>query len=315
MVGTGKAGWSHLMVARELLGSSRCACFSRSQERREQVESLRCVFFSGSLQHTLKDYRPSHVIVATPVESLVEVGSFLVREGVPFILLEKPGTLTLADGQRLSKQIRESKSKVYVGYNRRHYASVRWALEEIKRKNERVLSLSFDFTELPQDPSRLARYFPKVLQRWVVANCVHVIDLAFVPSAPPIHKASCYITRENLTWHPDGAIFCGAGLTELGAAFSYHANWLGAGSWSVEWITETTHYILKPLERLFIQRKGSLLIEESRLSDQRDILFKPGFLRQAEIFLSGDMNRELLTFEDNLKVVEIAYRIACYPLE
>ena len=105
----------------------------------------------------------------------------------------------------------------------------------------------------------------------------------------------------GLDWHPKASIYAGAGVSENGALFSYHANWESAGRWGVEILTPKRKLILRPLEKLTIQNKDSLVTEEVLLNDRLDINFKPGLYLQVKSLLGSKAN--LLTIQEQVKNV------------
>ncbi|MBS1526955.1 MAG: Gfo/Idh/MocA family oxidoreductase, partial [Bacteroidetes bacterium] len=68
---------------------------------------------------------PQYAIVATGVDVLKENCESLVKAGVKYILLEKPGAASYDEFRRLADFARQSDSKIFLAYNRRFYSSVR----------------------------------------------------------------------------------------------------------------------------------------------------------------------------------------------
>lgn len=68
----------------------------------------------------------------------------------------------------------------------------------------------------------------------------------------------------HLSWHPKTK-FTGAGLTEKNVLFSYHSNWESAGIWGLELNTYKRKIILRPLEEVQIQWKGSIQVEKHEM--------------------------------------------------
>ena len=102
-----------------------------------------------------------------------------------------------------------------------------------------------------------------------------------------IEGISCgisFVTRLDCS-----AIFCGAGVSEKGALFSYQANWGAPGRWSVEILTNKHRLIFKPIERLQIQNIGSIDTKFVDIEDEIDAKFKPGLYRQVCDFLDNDL--------------------------
>jgi hypothetical protein len=92
----------------------------------------------------------------------------------------------------------------------------------------------------------------------------------------------------GLDWHPSASVFNGAGITDTGALFSYHANWEAPGRWSVEVLTKEHRLILRPLEELQVQNLGSVSVEKMEIADKLDKSYTPGFYRETESFLGRE---------------------------
>ena len=160
-----------------------------------------------------------------------------------------------------------------------------------------VSSFTFDFTERSYVIEKLKTSSVEVKRNWFLANSTHVIDMAFFLGGKP-SKITAY-TKDGLKWHPSGSIYAGAGISDRSALFSYHANWKSAGKWNIEIMTPKNKLIFRPLEKLQMQKYGSMNIEDVPLDDKLDIEFKPGIYRQIESFL-GD-KRNLLTINEQVK--------------
>lgn len=244
---------------------------------------------TGGLEKWLKDKKnkiPSIAIVATNEGRLGPTARLLIQFGVKSILLEKPGGINLQDLQQTQKMAAKNKTSVFVGYNRRFYASTAKAKELIK-KDGQVLSFNFEFTEWSHKIVTLKKP-ESVKKNWLLLNSSHVMDLAFFLGGKP-KKIECFMAG-SLDWHPKASIYAGAGISENGALFSYHANWESAGRWGVEILTPRRKLILRPLETLSVQNKGSVETEEISLNDELDTKFKPGLYLQVKSFLGSKSN-------------------------
>jgi len=249
----------------------------------------------GGIEEWLKKNKsPRAAIVAVTEDQLGIATRNLINAGCKLILVEKPGGLDAKDIKKTADLAKKKKAAVYVGYNRRFYASTQKALEFIKK--EGILSFNFDFTERSYIIAGLNQP-NKIKNNWFLQNSSHVIDLAFFMGGWP-RKITAY-KEGGLSWHPAGAVYAGAGISDKGALFSYHANWKSAGRWSIEIITDKSNLIFRPLEKLQIQKYGSMNIEDFPLDDELDIKFKPGLYKQIESFLKNKKN--LLAIEDQVK--------------
>ena len=249
----------------------------------------------GIIEWLMANPAPKKAIVAVTEDQLGIVTRNLINSGCRSILIEKPGGLDDADLKLTLKFAKKFKANVFIAYNRRFYASTIKAKEIIKKDGE-VSSLIFDFTEWSHIIKKL-KTSPKVKRGWFLANSTHVIDLAFFLSGKPIKMRS--YKKGQLSWHPSGSIYSGAGITKSGALFSYHANWESAGRWNIEIMTPKSKLIFKPLEKLHIQKIGSVAIEEILINDELDKKFKPGIYREVQSFFGNQ--KGLLSLKEQVE--------------
>jgi len=237
------------------------------------------------------DFNLYKVIITVNENLLGIIAKSLINSGFKDILIEKPGGLNLSDINNVNTLALAKKANVYIGYNRRFFAST-LKVQELIKLDGGVTSFNFEFTEWGHIIQGLIKN-EGVLEEWFIQNSSHVVDLAFYIGGEPEEMKS-FISGGS-TWHPNGTVFSGAGITANKALFSYNANWESAGRWWVEFLTKEHRYIMKPMEKLFIQKRGSIQVSEVNINDEFDQLFKPGLYKQVEAFIK---------FEDRLMRIE-----------
>jgi predicted dehydrogenase len=233
-------------------------------------------FFSSSKMHF------DFTIIAVGVDQLAEATSVCMENGCKRILLEKPGGLTSIEISNLEKRAQSCGAEVFIAYNRRFYSSV-FEAKKIIASDGGLVSGNFEFTEWGHIISNLP-VSDTIKSNYFLANSSHVVDLAFHLMGPPAKMVS-YVSGET-GWHKP-AVFSGAGITQGGVVFNYSANWESAGRWGVELLTTKRKLILRPMEKLFEQKRGELEIRELPVEDSElDVAFKPGLWLQVNEFLS-----------------------------
>ena len=240
---------------------------------------------------------PEKAIVIVTENLLGSVTIELLEAGFKDIMVEKPGGLDFEDIKKVHQTTEEKNAKVYVGYNRRFFASTIKA-QELIEEDGGVTSFNFEFTEW----GHLIKDYPKadgVWNEWFIQNSSHVVDLAFYLGGMP--KEITGYTAGGSDWHPKASVFAGAGISENGALFSYNANWESAGRWWVEILTEKRRLIMKPMEELRIHMKGSIAVEKIEIDDELDIKFKPGLHKQVEAFLNDET--KLMSIEEQVRML------------
>ncbi|WP_396170213.1 hypothetical protein [Flavobacterium sp.] len=237
------------------------------------------------------------VIVTVNENILGTIAKLLISSGFKNILVEKPGGLDFEDIQSVNNLAIENKANIYIAYNRRFFSST-LTVRDLIELDGGVTSFNFEFTEWGHIIKDLVKN-EGVLGQWFIQNSSHVIDLAFYIGGNPYVLKS--FVKGGQSWHPNGTIFSGAGISDKNALFSYNANWESAGRWWVEFLTTENRYIMKPMEQLFVQRRGSIKIEQIELEDELDKRFKPGLYKQVEAFLNSPT--KLMKIEEQIKML------------
>ena len=297
LVGAGPMALNYAKVLKAL--GVEATVVGRGEDSAARIETTCGIpVFTGGIEKWLSQNKdiPRQAIVAVNESALGIVAILLIEHGVKFALVEKPGAATPEELNQVFYKATEKDSKVYVGYNRRFYSSVQKAKEIIK-KDGGVVSFNFEFTEWSHIIKDLHKE-PETKANWFFHNSTHVIDLAFYLGGRP-REISCY-TAGGLDWHPTASIFSGAGISENGALFSYQANWDAPGRWGVEVLTRKHRLIFRPLEKLQIQKIGSVAIDYLDVEDKLDTEFKPGLFRQTEAFIQGKKS-ELVEMREQME--------------
>ncbi|MDX9930781.1 MAG: Gfo/Idh/MocA family oxidoreductase [Bacteroidales bacterium] len=250
---------------------------------------------------------PSKAIVAVNVPDLCSTCISLMQHGVTTILLEKPGALSPAETENLLATARERGAMVYIAYNRRFLATVAEG-RRLLAADGGVTSFHFEFTEWSDRVEPFDAH-PLEKERWFLSNSSHVADLAFFIGGKP--SSTAVFHYGSLGWHPSGSAFSGAGTTVEGIPFSYCANWDAPGRWGLELMSRNIRVILRPLEELQLQRRGSVAIEKVAVDDSRDREFKAGLYRMTEEFVTGTA-RDLCTLGEQAEMIGLYCRIANY---
>ncbi len=120
-------------------------------------------------------------------------------------------------------------------------------------------------------------------------------------------KKLCAFTSGSLPWHPNGAVFSGAGISEKGALFAYQANWNAPGRWSLEVMTRKNKLIFKPMEKLQVQELGTFEVKDIQLNDELDLKFKAGIYGEIQSFLGNKQN--LCTISEQMENIKFYQQI------
>jgi len=309
LIGAGEMAQNYIKVLKSL--KKEFVVIGRGEDTAKQCEETACCKVKvGGLEEFLatKHELCSHAIVAVGVENLYETTKQLLDCGVKNILVEKPGALYDWQFEELNNLVNEKISNVLIAYNRRFYAPVLKA-QEIIKEDGGVTSFNFEFTEWSHVIEPLIKG-KGVKEKWFLGNSTHVVDLAFYLGGKP--KEICSFSNGSLSWHLSASNFSGAGVSENGALFNYQANWESAGRWSVEVLTKENRLIFRPMEKLQIQKKGSVTqIFDETIDYSLDEQYKPGLYLQTKNFLEDNFE-EMHPIQEQYEMTNIYNKIANY---
>lgn len=308
LIGAGDMALEYMNILKDV--NAPTTVIGRSQNSAKSFEDKTTInVITGGLYNFLQNCNEfcTHAIVAVGVEQLYDTTKLLLEAGVKNILVEKPGAINKNNLEHLKSIALQNTSNVVIGYNRRFYEATRKS-QQIISEDGGVTSFNFEFTEWSHLIENIEK--PKeVFETWFLGNSTHVVDLAFYLGGKP-KEISCYTTG-GLIWHNSSSVFAGAGISDSGALFSYQANWAAPGRWSVEILTKKHRLIFRPMEKLQIQKIGSVVIEEVELDYTLDQKYKPGLFEQVKNFLNNDSST-FCTLDYQIEIFDTYFKMANY---
>lgn len=309
LIGAGGMAQDYIKVLQGL--DKEFITIGRGEETAQKCEETTgCKVQTGGLKEYLlkKPELCSSAIIAVGVEKLYETTKLLLEYGVKNILVEKPGALETWQFEELNTLANKKDANVIIAYNRRFYASVLKA-QEIIKEDGGVTSFNFEFTEWAHVIETLTKA-DGVKEKWFLGNSTHVVDMAFYLGGKP-KEINCF-TSGALNWHPSASNFSGAGVSELGALFNYQANWKSAGRWSVEILTKEHRLIFRPMEKLQIQKRGTIpQVFDETIDYTPDEQYKPGLYIQTKNFLENNLDG-MCTIQEQYEIIGVYNRMANY---
>lgn len=193
-------------------------------------------------------------IVATPLHDLIGAAKHLVTLGYKKLLIEKPISLFSNFVQDLHTDFQTKGVEAFCAYNRTVYPAFYEVLDRASADGG-ITSCVYDFTEMIR-PNWPEKFPPDELGRWGVSNSLHVMSMAHGLVGLPQDWRAYQGEQSAIAWHPSGSVYVGAGVSDQGIPFSYHANWGAVGRWSVEVRTAAGAYLLCPMEKLQFKKNA-----------------------------------------------------------
>jgi len=238
---------------------------SQSQEKAIQLgKEFNFQSMGGGIEKNIHGLKKMDlVIIATPVNFLLQAANLAIQSSQDNIMIEKPGSLYYKELISFSDKLENQNVKV--AYNRLYYTNFH-KLKELLLKDGGITSCRYTITErvytFDFDKADADTY-----TRCGIGNSLHVISMVHELIGMPKEISTYQFGK--FEWHPSGSIFVGSGISKNDIPFSYHADWNSSGGWGIEVMTKENAYRLIPLEDLLVCPKGK--------SDWEQIPFKTAF--------------------------------------
>lgn len=310
LVGAGPMGEEYCLALKSL-GKTDVTVVANTNENLKRIsERFGFKTHSGGVRSLTSVKHFDLCIVCVPVLSLKSVTDQLVKKGATNILVEKPGCLFSEEMKVWALTLAKIKKlHVRICTNRLAFPSFH-AAKKLIHEDGGATSCSFSFTEWT-DQIITTKYPTLVLDRWGIANSIHLIGMAFSLIGMP-ERISCFRSG-SVSWHPSGSSFAGAGMSKEGVPFTYHADWGSAGRWSLDVATRKRLIRLCPIETVTFCNKNSLNFQVAQKTKGYEGV-KPGLSEALTSVLStkSDLQNLLPTPSEFADLIQIVEKICGY---
>ena len=303
-IGAGYMAEEHLKVFSDQPEFEITGIYSRSIMKAEQLaEKYHVKFIADSINNLFKNGKPELLVICVPELELW--GVFLGASSYPWkMLIEKPVGINVDEAQKFLSKSLENGVEVYVALNRRHYESTRIALEKLKSDSGNRFVHITDQEDLLA--AKLSGQPEKVLNNWMYANSIHVIDLFSIFCRGSADSVQTVETKLNASSY----VISSSIKFDSGDFGVYNGIWNAPGPWQATITTEKSRYELRPLERITFQEFPSRV---TKLIDNSDIdqKFKPGLFEQSSqaIFMLKHQPHTLPSLIDSMKTMSLIERM------
>lgn len=275
VVGAGSMGREHIRAFSSLTGVEVAGIYSRTRAR---AETLAAEFGITHVTDGVAELRAQTgadlVVVAVPELHANAVAKECFEQDWA-VLLEKPAGYDLEDATDIAGAAREHSRPVMIGFNRRFYSSVAAVTSDLDTRDENRFIHVQDQQSFEE--ARLHDHPAEVIEKFMYANSIHVIDLFRV-----FGRGDVVATRPIMPWKGESTEVVLVHLEfESGDAGLYEGLWKGPGPWACSVSTPSRRWVLQPLETADFQNAGERVRTPVEIAPE-DTQFKAGFRRQAE---------------------------------
>lgn len=253
----------------------------------------------GSISELYETAKPDLVVVTVSESAMVSVSKACIE--FPWsVFLEKPPGLTVEDTEDIHAFATKNDSRVFVALNRRFLSSTQTVLKDIRQSQApRFIKVQ---DQENQEQARALGHPPEVVENWMYANSIHVIDYFLTFGRGNVAKVT-----PAISWDPGAPAVVVATIEfDSGDIGLYEGIWNGPGPWAVTVSTPEKRWEMRPLEQARFQLAGQRVTEDVT-AHSWDSDYKPGFRLQAENAAAAAMGQasHTPTLEQSLETMRL----------
>lgn len=227
----------------------------------------------------LDTVQPDAVVVLVSHFLTVEVAAECIRRGIP-ALIEKPVGFSSAETAQLAELAAKHGTLNMVAVNRRYYSTINAALRAVQVRGP-LMGVQIEAPEAIRRIRENSRHGTELLDRWLVANSIHAIDL-FRHIGGDVAELHTMIHA----WRePHADSFSTTMRFENGALGTFIAHWQSVPGWRLTIYGDGVKAVLDPFEAGELRYSGGKV--QKIKPDPVDVDYKPGFYRQARAFIDA----------------------------
>ena len=305
IIGAGAVAREHARAFQAQPGVELVSVHSRTAAKADMLAAEFLIGHSArSISELYEVGRPDLVVVAVTIPATRQVCLTCLEHEAP-LLVEKPLGLNLQECEEIVARASEQGRQGYVAFNRRHYASTQWVKDGLAS----VDSQRFIRIEDQEDTDAASRdgHAREVLENWMYANSIHMIDLARQFGRGQIVRVSPVRPYSG----PRDTLAVVAEIEFDSGDFAlYECVWNAQGPWAATVHTRERRFEMRPVEAAQYQTRQDRTRHAMPVADV-DQAYKPGFFMQARAAISAARGEAhtLATFEDALETARLTHRI------
>lgn len=279
IIGAGNIAEEHIKVFKAQYNCEITGIYSRTRVKAEIIANRYNILNVVDSINELAILSPDVVVIAVTVESTESI--CLQAFKYPwYILVEKPVGLNYNSAKLILEFSEKCNSRVFVALNRRQYSSTLCALNLLHSDlNKRFVVVNDQEDPILQLKSGMNS---DVVKNLMFTNSIHLIDYFKIFCRGEIEKITI---SERWNSGKNNTVIANIKF-DSGDIGLYVALWDMPGPWSVSVATPNLNILMKPLERVHVQKYGSRKSEIFNLSNY-DTIYKPGFFVQAQNLLKA----------------------------
>jgi len=304
VIGAGSMAREHIRAFQALEGVSVAGIYSRTKSRAEALaQEFNISTVADSIDGLYHESQANLVVVTVPELQANAIAKACFQYDWT-VLLEKPAGYDLLDANDIAEAALTCSQAVFVGFNRRFYASARAILEDLDSRDEPRFIHIQDQQSFAE--ARQYNHPEAVVQKFMYANSIHNIDLIRF-----FGRGEIVNVQPILPWQQEKSVIV-LSLIEFdsGDKALYEGIWQGPGPWACAISTPARRWMMQPLEKASYQNVNERKKNELEVHEL-DQQFKAGFYVQAQEIckaIRGEKS-QAITIQQSLKTMELIHQM------
>ena len=305
IVGAGGMAREHAKAFASLPGVTVAGLASRTRAKADALASeLGIPVVADSVDELQRQTQADLVVITVPelAANPVAIQAFTHPWAV---LMEKPAGYDLADAETIADAAKGRTAPVMVGLNRRFYSSSRTIKADLEARPDEKRFIHVQ-DQQSYDEARRYNHPPQVVEKFMYANSIHLIDLI-----PYFGRGQITRVEPVTPWRGEATEVMLAYVEfDSGDTALYEGLWKGPGPWAANVSTPGKRWTMQPLEDATYQNAGERARHTIERADD-DKQFKAGFLLQARHAVAAVRGEatEIPSLDDSLETMRLINRM------
>lgn len=305
IVGAGNMAWEYLRVINDIPGLNLSGIYSRTRSKAVELakKSKSETKVCDNISELKTKANIEFLIICVSEENTVNICLEAAKYDWP-CLVEKPLGLNFDDFSYFKNKISSKSSNFRVAFNRRFYSSVTNLKSKLDDFNGDRLVTIHDQEDIIK--AKKVGFPEQVIENWMYANSIHLIDLFNV-----FCRGSIVNVENIIPWNKNKPKYVHSIINyDSGDIGIYHAVWNRPYPWQISISSKSIIGTLRPIEEasyIFNESRKNFIIEK----EEHDNKYKPGIYKMAEqiIKVMNNQYSSLTTLEEYFKTISLIKRI------
>jgi predicted dehydrogenase len=310
VIGLGRMGQFHLDVISKIKYAKIVCSLTTEKKNKYKDEILKKYKIKKNYSNIYKMLSNESIDVAfiqPSVQHVYKISKIIIKNKIN-CLIEKPPGLSLEEAKNLSYLIKKNKIIHAIGMQRRFYSNI-LSINKYKRQLGRLYSVSIEAPERFDEIKKKKKFIKKVLNKWFIANGIHMIDLMQYVIGSKHLKVNAISKKINEKINNS---FNALITFQNGVTANYTSHWKTIGGWQIK------IYFTKGLVNIDPIEKTQIKLNNGKVFDLKlskiDYKFKQGLYLQNSCFLESclkksKIDKRIATIEDAISALKLIKKL------